>query len=115
MAASLDWLVQFRRAATIPTAFGPREGVFADHGSPVWASKQDFSDGERWRAGEVSAQITTRFVVRWSAFTAALRPTDQLVCGGVTYEITGIKEPMGRRQWLEITTAAKVDAHADED
>ncbi|ARU02974.1 head-tail adaptor protein [Yoonia vestfoldensis] len=115
MVRSLDRLVQFRRAGTIQTAFGPREGVFADHGSPVWASKQDVSDGERWRAGQVSAQITTRFVVRWTAFTAALRPTDQLVCGGVTYEITGIKEPLGRRQWLEITTAAQVDGNEDQD
>lgn len=80
--------------------------VTADHhGTPVWAKKKEISDGERWRAGSVEANLTTRFVVRWSNFTAALTAKDRLICEGVMYNIVGIKEIEGRRQWLEITAA----------
>lgn len=107
-AGALDRLVQFRRATLSDDGFGQVE-AFANHGLPVYAMKTDVSDGERWRAGEVSAQITARFLVRWSAFTAALTPKDEIVCEGLTYNIAGIKEGKGRRQWLEITAAARND------
>ncbi|MDZ7906333.1 MAG: phage head closure protein [Cypionkella sp.] len=100
----LDRRIQFRRATLTDDGFS-RVEVFTDHGAPVWASKQDVSDGERFRASEVSAMITTRFKVRWSAFSADITPADALICEGQTYNITGIKE-VGRRTVLEITAAA---------
>jgi SPP1 family predicted phage head-tail adaptor len=107
-AGQLDRLVQVRRATMTDDGFGQKE-VFADHGQPIWAQKRDASDSERFRAGEVAAQITTRFVMRWSAFTADISPRDELRCEGRDYNITGIKELQGRRRWLEITAAARAD------
>lgn len=108
-AGDLDWLVQFRRSTLSDSGLSSKE-IFSDHGDPVWANKRDISDGERWRADTVSAKVTTRFTVERSPFTLDLTPRDELVCEGVTYDITGIKDGSGRRQWLEITAAALVDA-----
>lgn len=107
-AGKLDRRVQFRRFTLVDDGFGQTE-VWADHCSPQWASKKDVSDGEKFRASEVSASITTRFVVRYSAFTADLTPKDRLTCEGLEYNISGIKEGKGRRQWLELTCSARTD------
>nr|WP_256370897.1 head-tail adaptor protein [Rhodovulum sp. ES.010] len=88
--------------------FTTAAGEFVAYGAPVWAGKRDIADGERWRAGEVAAHVTTRFTVRSTAFTRNITPADRLVCEGVSYGITGIKE-IGRRQWLEITAGARAD------
>jgi hypothetical protein len=56
----------------------------------------------------VQANITTRFRVRWSTFTAGITPKDRLICEGVEYDITGIKD-IGRREFREITAAARAD------
>lgn len=106
-AGALDRRVQFRRAALVDDGFTEVE-VWADHGAPVWAGRTDISDGERWRAAEVQAAVTTRFTVRSSSFTRDISPRDRLVCEGLTHDISGIKQ-MGRRDLLEITAAARVD------
>lgn len=107
-AGRLDRRVQFRRAVLVDDGFQQVE-LWSSHGTLVWAEKRDLSDSERWRAGEVQAHVSTRFVVRWSAFTAAITPRDRLICAGREYDITGIKEGPGRRQWLEITAAVRID------
>jgi SPP1 family predicted phage head-tail adaptor len=107
-AGALDRPVQFRRATMHDDGLGQVED-WLDHGAPVWAAKRDVSDAERWRGGEVQAHLTTRFVVRWSPFTADLTPRDRLVCEGREYEIAGIKETEGRRRGLEITAAVRTD------
>jgi SPP1 family predicted phage head-tail adaptor len=106
-AGDLDRRIQFRRATVSAGALGAVE-TWADHGAPVWASKKDLSDGERWRASEVQAHVTTRFVIRSSEFSRDLTPKDRLICEGREYDITGIKE-IGRRDMLEITAAARAD------
>jgi SPP1 family predicted phage head-tail adaptor len=108
-AGPLDRLVQFRRLSLAPGPFGQVE-TWADYGLPHPAAKRDMTDGERWRAGEVQAHVTTRFVVRWSPFTSAIVPQDRLTCDDREYEIVGVKEGEGRRQWVEITCAARNDA-----
>lgn len=105
----LDRRIQFLRKTAVDDGFTSDSGVFEDHGSPIWAQKRDISDGERYRASEVAAHVTTRFVVRWSTFAVAITPADRLTCEGLEYEITGIKEGTGRRQWIEITAAARND------
>lgn len=107
-AGPLDRRVQFRRATEGTDGFGQTE-TWGNHGTPVWAHKAEVSDGERWRAGEVAAHITTRFRVRYSAFTAGITPKDRLTCEGRTYDISGIKEVGPRRTFFEITAAARVD------
>ena len=114
-AGKLDRRIQFRRGQVVDDGFNSAirwddaNPASDNHGGAIHASKVAVSDGEKFRASEVSANITTRFVVRWSAFTADLTPKDRLTCEGLEYEIVGIKEGKGRRQWLEITAAGRID------
>lgn len=105
-AGKLDRRIQFERFTLTDDGFQQVEG-FADYGSPVWASKQDVSDGERVRAGEISAVLTARFQVRSSAFSRSVTPKDRITYDGSTFEIFGIKE-IGRNKMLEITAGAEV-------
>lgn len=105
-AGNLDRLVQFQRFTTSDDGFTSVE-AWADHGTPVWCEKKDVSDGERYRASEVQANITTRFKVRYNAFTSDLTPADRMTFESATYNISGIKEVGARRRWLEITAAAE--------
>lgn len=111
-AGSLDRRIQFRRKTLTSDGMGYAE-TWANHGQPVPASKTDISDGERWRAGEVQAHVTTRFVVRWSVFAADINPSDRLNLDGRGYDIFGVKE-LGRKQWIEITAAARNDDGGEE-
>ncbi len=108
MAGHLDRRVQFRRRSVVNDTLSHTE-VWADLGCQVWASKADVSDGERMRAAQAQATITTRFRVRWSSFTVTITPKDRLVCAGVEYDITGIKEVGARHEFLEITAATRAD------
>lgn len=74
----------------------------------VWAKKTDVSDGERSRASEVAAQITTRFLIRWSIAMSEVNPKDRVIFGGRTYDIFFVKE-IGRREGIEISAAARSD------
>ena len=107
-AGNLDRIIQFRRASLVDNGFGMVE-EFANHGGDIWAKKTEVSDSERFRASAVSASITARFVVRWSDFTRDITPKDRLVCEGREFDISGLKEVDGRRRFLEITAAARVD------
>lgn len=105
----LDRRVQFRRKALVNDGMGFAE-AWANEGGLEPASKQDISDGERWRAGEVQAHVTTRFMIRWSGFAAAINPGWRLVCEGREYDIFGIKE-LDRRRFIEVTAAARNDGN----
>jgi len=107
-AGDLNRRVQFQRAVPVDTGLSVAE-VFANHGGPIWAARKDVSDGERWRAGVVAAQITARFVVRSFAFTRDLSPKDRLTCEGVAFDIVGIKELGAWGTFLELTCAARAD------
>jgi SPP1 family predicted phage head-tail adaptor len=106
-AGKLDRLVQFQRFAATDDGFTSVE-VWADHGDPVWCNKVDVRDGERFRASEVQANITTRFKVRYSDFSADLTPADRIIFEGAIYNISGLKEIGQRRRWIEITAAAEM-------
>lgn len=106
-AERLDRRVQFRRATLADDGFGMVES-WVDYGGPIHAHRAFLSDGERWRAAQVQATATARFTVRYSPFSAGITPKDRLICEGVEYDITGVKE-IGRREWVEITAAARAD------
>lgn len=74
-----------------------------------WASKEDVSDGEKVRAAQVGASVTTRFRVRWDSLTSTLTAADRLVCEDVEYQISGTKEGDGRHREIEITAARAND------
>ncbi len=106
-AGALDRRVTILRAVATDDGFATVLAAPAPIGT-VSASKQDMSDAERFRAGLVSASMTTRFRVRSTAFTRSIRPADLLRCAGMDYDIIGIKE-VGRLDGLEITATAKSD------
>lgn len=100
--------MQFLRSAPVDDGFRAKP-VFALHGDPVRGRRFHVSDGERWRASEVSAHVTARFHVRRSAFTDGITPKDRFQSDGLTYDITGIKPVLNSLIWLEITAAARAD------
>lgn len=72
----------------------------------VWAQVLPISDGERWRAAEVGAEVTTRFRIRWSTTVADVGPKDRIAYAGRVFNIAGVKE-LGRREGIEITATAR--------
>jgi SPP1 family predicted phage head-tail adaptor len=74
----------------------------------VWAKVTPVSDRERVASAQVSAEITDRFLIRWSPQVSGVSPKDRIVYGGRTYNISGVKE-IDRRVGIEITAAARPD------
>lgn len=77
--------------------------------------KLDISDGEKLRAQQVGAAVTSRFHIRRASEWAAIDPTWQLDHEGQRFQITGLKELLshgdhGRRVGHEITAVAQADA-----
>jgi SPP1 family predicted phage head-tail adaptor len=106
-AGRLDRRISIERVTTAPDAFNTPVETWTTI-AEVWASKEDIKDGERLRAQEVSAEITTRFQIRWSTTVADVNPKDRLTFDAKTYDIFGVKE-IGRREGIEITAAARAD------
>ena len=77
----------------------------------VWASRMDVSDGEKLRASEIGAEISTRFSILWSTDVADVNPKDRVeypVGSGTYFDIFSVKE-IGRREGIEITATARAD------
>ncbi|MCA2012400.1 head-tail adaptor protein [Cereibacter sphaeroides] len=100
--------VQFRRATTTIGALD-EEQDWSNFGGPVWARVSFVSDGERWRAAQVQAQVTARVMVRWSTFSSGVTAEDRLLHLGAEYQITEIKPVEERNTWLELTVSRVAD------
>lgn len=74
----------------------------------VWASRHDVSAREAFRAQEVGAELTTRFVIRYSQQVADVNPKDRVVFDGRTYNITAVRD-VGRFEAREIDAVARAD------
>lgn len=107
-AGTLDRRVKIRRATFSTNGFNEQVESWADLGT-VWASVTPISDGERFRAGEMLAAKSSRFVIRYSSKVASVDPRDRLVFDGREYDINGVKE-IGRREALEITATARAES-----
>lgn len=89
------------------------DGLQSVPGAPValsqrpWAARKDVSDGETVRAGLVLGSKVSRFQLKRTAFSAGILVTDLLQAGGLTYDISGIKEIADRD--IEITAVARTD------
>lgn len=103
-AGSLDRRVTFERATVSVDDYGAAVETWAPLAT-VWAAVTPISDGERWAAGQVAAEVSARFVVRWSHDVSDISPANRLVMSGRVYGIEGVKE-IGRREGLEITAKA---------
>lgn len=94
------------------------EGAADGYGAPVvtyeetatvYAKRTDASAGERYKAREVNAEITAHFLVRYSQEASAVDPTYRVQLeGGLTYDVTGVRE-LHRNRWIEIHAVARAD------
>lgn len=85
-----------------------REDVYQPQGQKVWASREDASADEVFRAGQDAARLMVHFRVQKTAFTSSITAAHRLQSGVQEFEILGIKEVSGRGRILEITAIAKV-------
>jgi SPP1 family predicted phage head-tail adaptor len=105
IAGKLDRRIVIERATTTTNNFGEEVATWAPL-VEVWAHVIDVSDGERWRAAEVAATVTTRFQVRWNDTTKTIGPKDRVLYEGRAYDISHTKE-IQRRVGVEITASAR--------
>lgn len=107
-AGNLDRRVTIQRATRAKNTRGVLVDTWGDLAT-VWASYRALSDAERIRSAEVAAVIEARFRIRWSPGVADVTAKDRLQFEGRPQEIVAVK-PIGRRKWIEISTAARSDA-----
>jgi len=107
MAGKLDRRITLERFGTTYNEWNEPVSGWAALGTR-WASKTDISDGEKLRAAQVGASVTTRFQVRYDSVTKTLTAADRLTCEGKEYGIVGTKE-IGRREGIEITATTGND------
>jgi len=106
-AGELDRRITIQTAHTTPNELNEPVETWVKL-TTVWAKKTDVSDRERISAAEVSAEITTRFLIRWSNRVSQVSPKDRILFDGKIYDIFSVKE-VGRREGIEISAAAKAD------
>lgn len=95
--AGLDTRVTIETPAGAQDTFGASVPAWTEVAT-VWASVQDLTGREYFKAAEGNAEMTTRFKIRWRGdVTAAMR----LVVGSDIYDIVSIAE-IPRHVGLEI-------------
>lgn len=106
-AGSLDRRIVLERYTSTPDEYN--EPVLAwTTLATRWASYEPIRDGEKFGASETAASLSARFIIRHSPAVADLNPKDRLTFEGVVHQILNVK-PIGRREGIEITTAARAD------
>lgn len=108
-AGDLDRRIVIQRATVTPNEFNEPVKTWATY-TTVWAKRTDVSDGERNAAGQVGAYLMSRFVIRSSTVSKAIKPTDRVSYDSAIWSIKGIKETQdGRNRFLEMTCAKDAD------
>jgi SPP1 family predicted phage head-tail adaptor len=103
-----DRKISILRATTAPNDLNELVKTWAEF-IEVWAGQRDVSDGERIRAAEIQAEITTRFHIRWSADAATIDGKDRIATDdGRVFDIFSVKA-LGRQQIIEITATARAE------
>lgn len=109
-AGSLNRQVQVRRFGAVGLdEVGKAEGAWQNLGTPLFARRNDVSDGERQLAERWENLLVARFVVRATSFSKGIKRSDRLRHDGKIWEIDGIKEMPGSRHFLEITATTGVE------
>jgi len=106
-AGPLDRRIVIQRASTSTDAFNEPVETFADLAT-VWASAKPVRDSERLANGQTLADISYRFVIRYSSTVADVNPKDRITFDDRTFDINAVKE-IGRREGLEITATARAE------
>lgn len=109
-AGKLDRRIKIERYTVAQNSLGEEIETWGELDT-VWSAVKPISDGERIEAQQVNAQITTRFIIRYSSDVSDINPKDRIeypVSSGTYYDIFGVKE-LGRREGFEITATAPAD------
>ncbi len=109
-AGNLDRRITFERLIPKRDAMGGEAVDCWERICTRSAQRLDVSDGERFAAGELSAELGTRWRVRYSKLIDSVGAKDRITYMERIFNITGKKETMdGRNQFLEFTTATRND------
>lgn len=100
------WIEIERATITRDSAGGAVENWASLKG--VWAKRQDVSDGEKWRSGQMSATRMARFVIRFDEDLASLDARDRLILDGGIWNVVGVKN-IGVRAEHEITAEVRAE------
>jgi head-tail adaptor len=96
-----------RAGAAVDDGLQSRPGAEVEAFSRM-ADRRDVSDGERFRSGEVMAELGTRYTLRADSLTRTITAKDRLREGGVVLQILGVKEA-GAGALIEVTCARRSD------
>lgn len=98
-----------RSAVTGVNGFNESVEIWSDLVT-VWAKRTDASAAESYRAQEVGAEISARFIIRYSTQVADVSPLDRIAFNGREYNITRVSEPAGTRNlWREVDAVARAE------
>jgi len=107
-AEDLKWPITLQRALKTRNGFNEEVDDWIDIAT-VGAKVTDATAGESYRAQEVGAQISARFVIRWSPEVADVAADDRVLFNCRPYNITAVRE-FERGQWREIDAVARAEA-----
>lgn len=103
MIGKLDRRIVIERATVTRDGYGQQIETWSTH-MTIWAGREDLSDGERVSNARINSSLASRFVVRYSAASSGILPTDRIHYDGARWNISGIKETKhGRGRYLEIS------------
>jgi SPP1 family predicted phage head-tail adaptor len=104
----LDRRITLQRSTDTQDEYGSPVKVWNTLGpATIAANYKPVSDGEKFAAGEVGATLSARFTIRYDSAWADVSALDRLTFEGREFDIVGAKEVDGRRQFIEITAAAR--------
>lgn len=108
-AGDLDRRITIQRATFMTSDYNEPIETWSDLVT-LWAKHTDASSAEMYRAQEIGAQISCRFLVRSYSVTRGLTPEDRIIYANRSYNITGVKEVKDTRNaWVEIDAVARAD------
>ena len=97
----MDRRVTLQSRTLTANAYGEQVASYTDL-ETVWAEKWDLRGREYFAAQQVSADVTTRWRIRWREDVSVL---DRVVYNSVPYDINQVVE-IGRQGGLELLTTA---------
>jgi SPP1 family predicted phage head-tail adaptor len=74
-------------------------------GVTVWGQKLDITGKEFFSAGQINAEVNTKFIIR---HRSDVTPDMKLRCESVDYDIMHPPIELGRHQWLQILARKRV-------
>lgn len=103
-ASDLDRRVTLLFETTVRTATGAARPSAATQVAGVPAAFRPVGGSEQIRSGEITATFDARFIMRWRR---DLKPQDQILFDGVTYDVISMPIEIGRRDFIEVLAKAR--------